>query len=203
MDICTASVSPTGCGHHNITVTVDGVPVVLHVSNSELLEPLSTAELAQFVLLSARRLRQKGVTLTAFVNRITHGDEATNVKSYDLIGPGPGITKTNIGSAYVDIPAGLNGQRSLVDFTGCTQYRLIMSANLIGTGQWGLRVVRDSDNAVLHENANLGAAGQRELDTDWQTLPAQAAGLILVRVQGKSQTAADDPVFYRCLLMVR
>jgi hypothetical protein len=49
----------------------------------------------------------------------------------------------------------------------------------------------------------LGAAGERELDTGWLALPAQASGLILVRLQAKSVTAADDPQFRRCVLVVK
>lgn len=203
IDICTASSSPSGCSHFNLTVTVDGSPVSLHLNDADLLTPLSDAEKEQFVRLAARRLRQSGVTLSQFLNRVLHGEEATNVKQYDIIGPGGAVTKTNIGSSYVDVLPGVNGQRVLVDFTGCTQFRIILNANLVGTGPFRARIVRDSDNAVLYENTNLGAAGERELDTDWQSLPAQATGLTLVRLQANSVTAADDPVFRRCVMVVR
>jgi hypothetical protein len=203
MDICTASANPSGCGHYNVTVTVDGVPVSVHIADTEMLEPLTADELRTFVLLSMRRLRQKGVTLGQFINRVTHGEEATNVKTYNLIAPGSAITKTNIGAAYTNVLPGANGERSLIDFTGCTEFRVVLNANLVGTGQWGARVVKDSDSAVLFEQANLGAAGERELDSGWQTIPAGFTGLEIVRLQAKSQTAADDPVFRRCVVLVR
>jgi hypothetical protein len=66
-----------------------------------------------------------------------------------------------------------------------------------------MRVVRDSDDAVLFENSNLTQAGERELDTNWQPLPAQASGLIFVRVQAKSTVAQDDPVFGGISMAVR
>jgi hypothetical protein len=123
------------------------------------------------------------------------------VKQYVLLAKD--VTKTNIGTSYVNIPPGLNGERSLVDFTGCTQFRLVLNMNAVGSGAWGARVVRDSDNAVLFENDNITGAGEKELDTDWQTLPAAASGLTLVRLQGKSTTGADDPIYRRCVMLVR
>lgn len=202
-DICTASVNPTGCGHFNITATVAGVSVSLHVHDSELLEALTDEERLQLLKLTARVLRQTGVTPAQFVNRVLRGDEATNVKLYPLLGPGAVIVKTDIGTAYVNVLSGANGERTLVDFTGCTQYRLILTANLVGTGPFGARVVRDSDNLVLHESASIAQTGERELDTDWNVLPVSFNGQTLVRLQMKSVTAGDDPVVRRCALLVR
>jgi len=202
MDICITSANPSGCGHFDVTVSVDGAERTLHLHDDDLF-PITASEWEPFIRLCLRRLKQTGVTLAQLPGRVTYGEEATNVKSYDLIAPGAAVTKTNIGTAYSNVLPGANGQRSLVDFTGCTQFQLIASANLVGTGQWGLRVVRDSDDAVLFENANLGVAGERELDTNWQALPVAASGQTLVRVQAKSQTAADDPVFRRVVLVVR
>lgn len=201
--ICTATVSPDACGHSTVTVLLDGQIVTLALHEDDLL-PLTVEERELLVRLGLRRLKSlTGVTLAQVLNRVVQGDEATNVKQYDLLAAGAAVTKTNIGTAYVDVLPGANGQRSLVDFTGCTQYRIVANVNIVGTGQFGMRVVRDSDSAVLHENANIGAAGERELDTDWQTLPAQASGLLLVRLQAKSTAAADDPIFRRCILLAR
>lgn len=196
-DICTNSVSPNNCGHR--TVTVGGVTFELHQSE---IGALTGEERIAFLKFA---VRHKGVALAALLNRVIFGDEATNVKVYAFFGPGAAVTKTNIGTAYVNICLGLNGERQVVDLTGCTEYRLMLHANLIGSGQFGARIVRDSDNTVLHESANLGAAGERELDSDWQPLPAafQNAGLVYLRAQAKSQTAADDPVFRSLKLAVR
>lgn len=202
-DICTATANPSGCGHYNVTVSVDGVAVALHVSSEDIASPLTADELSAFVLLSLRRLRAKGVTLAQMARRITYGDEATNVKQYDILGAGGAVTKTNIGAAYVDVLPGANGQRALVDFTGATDFRVVLTANLVGTGQFAARLVRDSDSAVIFEAANLGAAGERELDTGWLPVPGSVSGLEVVRLQAKSQTAADDPTFRRCVVLVR
>jgi hypothetical protein len=192
--ICTATASPDNCSHRTVTVTLDGAPIVLHMHESEVTTPLTADEKAQLVRLAIRR---GGVALANLLNRVAVGDEATNVKMYPFFGPGAAITKTNIGTNYVNICLGANGERQAIDFTGCTEFRLMMHANLVGTGQWGARVVRDSDNTVLFEQANLGAAGERELDSDWQPLPAafQGVGLVFMRAQAKSTTGADDPVF--------
>lgn len=193
--ICTSTVSPNACGHR--VVTIGGVTLHLHEND---LAPLSTEELEQFYRLG---LRYRGVALASLLNRVVVGDEATNVKQYQVIGPGVAITKTNIGTAYVNVLPGLNGQRALLDFTGCTQFRIVLSANLVGTGAFGARIVRDSDNAVLFESANLGAAGERELDSDWQTIPQGWDGLTYVRLQAKSATGADDPLFRGCTVGLR
>lgn len=187
--ICTQSVSPNSCGHR--TVTVGGV--VLQMHENELL-PLTAVEVEQLYRLA---IRFKGVALAQLLNRVVHGDEATNVKIYPFFGPGAAIAKTNIGAAYVNICPGLNGERLFADFTGCTEFRLMLHANLVGLGQFGARVVRDGDSAVLFESANLGAAGERELDTDWQPLPAAflGQGFVALRAQAKSTTALDDPLF--------
>lgn len=203
MDICTASVNPTGCGHYDVTTTVDGVTTTLRVHTDELLTPLTAAERETFLVLTLRRLRQRGVLPAAFVNRVTHGDEATNVKMYDLIAPGGAITKTNIGTAYVNVPPGLNGERILVDFTGVTQCRLILNANLAGTAPFAARVIRDSDALVLFESTNLGAAGERELDSGWFALPAGFAGQTLLRLQAKTSAATGSPVYRRCTVGVQ
>jgi hypothetical protein len=123
------------------------------------------------------------------------------VKQYTILAAP--VTKGNIGLAWVNVLPGANGERSLVDFTGCTEYRLILHANLVGVGPFGARLVRDSDSAVLYENTSIVGLGERELDTDWQVLPAQANGLTLVRLQCKSGVANDDPIFRRCILLVR
>ena len=204
-DVCTNSVSPNSCSHFNVSGDDAGELWTEHVHDSELLEPLSNEEKSTLRRLLLRKLRQRdgGITLSQFIGRVVRGEEATNVKQYDVIAAGSAITKTNIGTSYVDVLPGANGVRSLIDFTGCTQWRVILSANVVGTGQLGVRLLRDSDSAVMVENANIGAAGERELDTGWVNLPAEASGLMLVRLQAKSTVGADDPIFRRCVVVVK
>lgn len=193
--ICTSTVSPNNCGHSQ--VTIGGVTLHLHEND---LTPLSGDELEQFYRLG---LRYRGIALGQLLNRVVVGDEATNVKQYSIIGAGAAITKTNVGTNYVNVLPGLNGQRALLDFTGCTEFRIVLSANLVGTGAFGARIIRDGDSAVLFEAANLGAAGERELDSNWQPIPQGWDGLVYVRLQGKSVTAADDPIFRGCSVGLR
>lgn len=202
--ICTSSVSPNSCGHRDVTITLDGEAVTLHMHENEAAEPLTAEEKAVLARLAIRRLRNlKGVTLAQLLNRVTNGDEATNVKAYDLLPAGSAITLTNVGTAWKDALPGANGQRSLVDCTGCTEFRIVLTANLVGTGPFGARVVRDSDGTVFYEAASIAQTGERELDTDWQPIPAWATGLEVMRLQAKSTVASDDPVFRRCTVLVR
>lgn len=200
--ICTATASPNNCGHRTHTVTLDGVDYTIQRNPT----PLTSAEKQTLLELAARYLEfDKGVAHAAFLNRVLFGEEATNVKIYPFFGPGAAVTKTNIGSTYVNICPGANGERIVADFTGCTQYRVRLHANLIGIGAFGARVVRDADNAVLHESATINLTGEQELDTDWQNLPAAfvGQGLVALRAQAKSVTAADDPVFRSLALGLR
>ena len=202
--ICTNSIrkSGAGCDHRTVTVNLDGESIAIETGEGPLDElPWDDANKRLFILLGLKRLRTLGLALDNAIGRVTNGEEGTNMRQWTILAKD--ITKTNIGTAYVNIQIGANGERSLVDFTGATQFRIILNANLVGTGQWGARLIRDGDSAVLYENANLGASGERELDTDWQALPAAAVGLTTVRLQGKSTTGADDPVFRRCVLLTR
>lgn len=194
-DICTALTKCSTGEHYSLSIS--GRTIALHQNDLTTLEP---EEIDQFLRLA---LRARQLNLSTILNRVVVGEEATNVKAYNLLGPGLTVTKNNIGITYVNVLPGLNGERTLVDCTGCTQYRFIATVNFVGTGPFGLRVVRDSDSAIFHAADAIALTGERELDTDWQTLPAGFAGLELLRVQAKSIVATDDPVFRRVTLVVR
>lgn len=206
--LCTSSTrdNGAGCGHRTIVGTLDGEAFTDRLTQAEIdAEPWTATEKLKLRRLCYKLLRVRGLTFDKLANRVIIGEEATNVKTYTFFGPGAAITKTNIGTSYVNICPGLNGERIPVDFTGCTQFRFFFGANLVGTGQFGARCVRDGDSEILIEQANLGAAGERDLDSDWTNLPAAflGQGITLMRVQAKSQTGADDPVFRRCQLGLR
>lgn len=200
-------------GHRVVTVTLDGETITDEFFdedfdaltwNDVLPSDWRTLTLKQiFVRLGVKKKRLEGVTFNQLIGRVTNGEEATNVKQYDFIAPGSAVTKNNIGTAYVDVLPGANGQRVLVDCTGCTQFRIVVTANLVATGPFQARVVKDSDSMVLYESPSLTQTGERELDTDWQTLPAWATGMEVLRLQAKSATASDDPVFRRCVMLLR
>jgi hypothetical protein len=202
--ICTNSIrkSGAGCDHRTVTVNLDGESLDLHTGERDLDAIAWDDETKrQFVLLGLKRLRVLGLSLDDAIGRVTNGEEATNVKQYPLLMKD--VSKTNIGTAYVNVPIGANGERSLVDFTGCTQFRAVLHANLILTGPWQIRIIRDSDNVVLYESPSLTQGGERELDTDWLSIPGGFTGLTFLRLQAKSNVAGDDPQFRRCVLGVR
>lgn len=214
--ICISSIrkSGPGCDHRTVTVDLDGTTVTLHTSEAELDAvglgdrlPSAWATLTVrdlMSLLELKRRRVAGLALDDAVGRCINGDEGNNVKVYPIVAKD--VTKTNVGTAYVNVPVGANGERRLVNFFGHTQFRVRIWANLVGTGAFGFRMVRDSDNEVLYENASISQTGERELDTDWQSIPSafqnQPDGTLL-RLQIKSVTAADDPVVRGCDVGVR
>jgi hypothetical protein len=218
--------SGPGCDHRTLGVTLDGEAINFDALGADLSavdwstgtvpqDWLALAPKQLWVRLGALWLHKvKGVAFDDAVGRVCNGEEATNVKQYNFFGPGAALTKTNIGTAYTNIPIGANVERRLIDFTGCTQFRLIVNVNHVtaAAGQLQFRVVRDSDSAVLYESPLLSSsAGEKEADSandaqavgGWITLPAAASGLNLARFQGKSSVAADDPIFRGATLYVR
>lgn len=206
-----------GGGHSGTVVTLDGEDIDIGLSEVELNEALSALEKLQMLRLLARRLRQQGVTLAQFLNRVLLGQEATNVKSYLFFGPGLAITLTNMNGAgnltYTDIlpgPAGsATGQRVLMDLTGCVEFRAVTNCVLPGTGPYRLRILRENDGAVFYESPNIAASGatERELDTDWTAIPSGAsppfAGIEVFKIQARSAVGTDDPVFRRSGMLLR
>lgn len=114
------------------------------------------------------------------------------------------VTKSNIGTNYVNVAVGLNGERQLVDFTGFTQFRLLVAWNLVGSGTQNVRVVDQVTPAnVLWESAGQTGAGEKEIDSGWTSLPAWATGEKFLVLQAKSTTGADDPVHRRTTLYLK
>lgn len=201
--VCSSVVRDSGgsCEHLTLTVSLDGQEYTIKAGNHDP-APLSDEEKVAMLRLLARWWRGKGADLATFIGRVLAGEEATNVKQYGLITKD--VAKTNIGTAYVNVPPGANGERTLVEFTGCTEFRIMVHAVLNGTGTHRMRIVRDSDNAVLYESATIAAAaGEREFDTGILALPAEATGLMFVRFQALSSVGANDPTYRRVVLMVR
>lgn len=203
--IVTAAASAQSCSHHQVSVTLDGEAIDLGTVSNAYLDslPWGTAEKTQFLIQCLKWKRVGGVSVAALLGRVLAGDEATNVKQYYFCGPGVAITKTNIGTSYVNVCPGLNGERVLVDCKGCTEMRIVLTANLVGVGPFKARIVRDSDNTIFYENASIAQTGERELDTDWVAIPAWATNLEVLRAQMASVTATDDPIIRRLALLVR
>ena len=194
-DVVSALTVCNGGGHYTLTIGSR----TIHMHTDDVI-PLDDSEMDTLLRLA---LRSRQFNLATALNKVAVGEEATNVKAYNLLGPGLAVQKSNIGLTYVNVLPGLNGERVLVDFTGTTEYRLVATVNFVGVGPFGLRVVRDSDNTVLYAADSIAQTGERELDTDWQVLPVGFTTQTLVRVQGKSLVATDDPVYRRVTLVVR
>lgn len=114
------------------------------------------------------------------------------------------VTKTNIGTAYVNIAVGATGERQLVDFAGFTQFRVLIHWNLVGSGTQNVRVVDQvTQTNVLFESTGQTGAGEKEIDSGWTALPGWATGEKFLVVQGKSTTGADDPVHRRTTLYLK
>lgn len=111
-------------------------------------------------------------------------------------------TKSNIGTSYVDLytTAGSVGLPCLADFAGRTIARLVVQWNKIGTGTQSVRAV-DADNVanVLIE-MTVVADGN---DSGEVALPAWATGVKRIKLQAKSTTSTDDPVFRGAALYVK
>lgn len=203
--ICTAIVREgvAGCGHLNVTVSIGGQSVTLHLHESELDE----IDLQGRVRAGLKRLKDAGVSWDVMAGRCVEGEEATNVKQYTFCGPGAAIAMTNMRGAgannYANICPGLNGEWILVDLTGCTEFRPMLTGNLVAVGPFQFRIVRDSDNAVFYESPSVTQTGERELDPGWVTIPDGFSGQEKLRIQARSAVATDDPVIRRAQLGVR
>lgn len=204
--ICTASTRVGGpqCDHRTVTIDLDGEPIIINLTEIDL-DTLAWDEDAKrlFVTLGLKRRRMNGLALDDAVGHVTNGDEGTNVKQFVLLAKD--VTKNNIGITYVDVPPGLNGERGWVEFTGCTEFRVVVNVNFVGSGPMRCRVIRDTDNAVLWESAPiLVPSGEKEVESGWLPLPGgQNPGLVPFRFQARSQTAADSPIYRRCMVLVR
>jgi hypothetical protein len=204
--ICTNSIrkNGAGCDHRTVTVAFDGETIELHTGERDLdALPWTTVEKRQFILWGLKRLRAAGLSLDAAIGRVTNGEEGNNLKVYTFLGPGAAVTKTNIGTSYVNIPLGLNGERINVNFDGHTEFRILVNANLVAIGPFQIRLVRDSNSEVFYESPSLTQTGERELDSGWATIPAGFTGEVFMRIQGKSTTATDDPIFRRAQIALR
>jgi len=105
------------------------------------------------------------------------------------------VTKTNIGTTFVNIFPGLNGQRQLVDATGFAQFRIIAHWSVVGTGVQTLQCINDANPAQVLDTVDFSGAGEKERDSGWVALPAWMTGEVFLRLQGKSTVGTDDPIF--------
>jgi hypothetical protein len=114
------------------------------------------------------------------------------------------VTKTDIGTAYVNAYLGSGGIAQLVNFGGFKQHRWVVQVNKIGTGTQTAGLVDVANAANLIEIADAAVAGEHNLDTGWVNLPAWAtAADFILRPMVKSTVATDDPVYRQFALYLR
>ena len=107
------------------------------------------------------------------------------------------VTMTNIGTAYKTIYAtAFNPERSVCIFTsGYTQFRLFFQWDYVGTGAQQVRWVDSGVTTnILWESATF-TVDQDPGDSGWVNISGNFVGVEKkIMWQGKSATAADDPV---------
>ena len=114
-------------------------------------------------------------------------------------------TKTNIGTAYVDIYNSLEPDElfNVINFDNFTDFRILFIWDYIGAGMQQVRFVDRANNAnVLYESATF-TADQDPNDSGWTALPVWATGEKQIEQQGKSTTATDDPIAKGYILLLR
>jgi hypothetical protein len=133
--------------------------------------------------------------------RYTSGHPALVAKYWES------LTKTNIGTSYVDIyttgTAFHETRLDRVDFADVTEVRLIFLWDYVGSGTQQVRIVdRDNNTNVLVEASGF-TADQDPGDTGWVAKGAAFTSIHNLEFQGKSTTAGDDPISKGYALYVR
>ena len=109
------------------------------------------------------------------------------------------VTLTNVGANYDTTAAsrGLGGQ--LVDLTGVTSIRLLVSVSRVGSGTQSWQLWNETDGTELGVITDA-VAGEKKLDATFSISPV--IGVKLLRVRAKSTVASDDPIFFFATMLV-
>lgn len=110
------------------------------------------------------------------------------------------VTLTNVGSAYDSIGASKGLGLGIVNFTGATQVRFVLSVSKVGTGTQSWQLWNQTDRTQIGVIDDAGAAGDKFLD---QTFAVNLIGEKIVRVRAKSTVAADDPILYGAAILTK
>src|SRR5215212_7970544 len=103
------------------------------------------------------------------------------------------VTKTNVGTAYIDIFTDFGGRPFFIDTTGFTGMAVQILWTKIGTGTQTLRIVEDSTNIQIIESGSL-VTGSNDFSN--VVIPQGALNFKgKWRLQCKSTVASDDPSF--------
>jgi hypothetical protein len=135
-------------------------------------------------------------TISGASNTITN---ITTTAREDLVAQWDTVaTKTNIGTAYVDVYdntafPNADAKSVYIDFTDKTQYRVIAQWNKIGAGTQQLKACDAAapTTNILHNFSNIVSG---ENDSGLTSLPGFATGRIEIKLMALSSTSTDDPV---------
>jgi hypothetical protein len=145
----------------------------------------------------------QGFTLTAAnVNWIPF-EPGDSKPTYFAAGWTKDITKTNIGSAAVNVYVGAAGEGQLVTFARYNQYRLAVWGNKVGTGNLTAQLAEVATPTNVLAVTYTGAAGEFVQDSGWLNLPAWANGETNLKPMALSSVATDDPIFRQFALYLR
>lgn len=105
-------------------------------------------------------------------------------------------TKTNVGTAYVDVyNTGLDPEDTLLNTTGMTQIRILVTVDYVGAGTTSSTFNQSTSNVNSFYVFNY-TADCDPCDSNWQNLPAWASNVeVFIEPQIKSTTSTDDPIY--------
>jgi len=102
------------------------------------------------------------------------------------------VTKTNIGTTYVDLFSDYGGRPFFVDTTGFTKLAVQILWTKVGTGTQTMQIVNHADGTVVIESPSLTTQSNEFANV--AIPPAFLNFKGKWRLQVKSTTASDDPV---------
>ena len=111
------------------------------------------------------------------------------------------VPKTNIGTSFTNIhpQANSDGKSCWIDLSGKTQVRLCVNWNKVGTGTHTVQVIDAAGTVLVSMNVGSGLNNSG--------LIAIPAGLLNAassfRLQAKSTTSTDDPIFEAASLLIK
>src|SRR3990172_1521104 len=112
-------------------------------------------------------------------------------------------TFANIGTAFVNVYVGANGEAQVADCSRYKECRIVVFGNKVGTGTLSHQLAEVGTANVLTGPDYAGAAGEFSADSGWTALPAWAVGEKIIRPQAKSTVTTDDPIYRQVLLYLR
>jgi len=113
-------------------------------------------------------------------------------------------TKTNVGTSWVDVySTALDPEDTLMNTTGMTDFRLLITVDYVGTGTHSVNLNQTASNVNGLWQFNF-TGDCDPCDSGWKTLPVWASSVeVFMESKIVSTTAGDDPVFRGYQLWLR